>query len=105
MIKHTKINQEDKSIMESHSLEFFKEQFKSKQKQEMTLMEYLEMCKEDSSCYATAAERMVKAIGKPEIFDSNKDERLSRIFSNKKIKIYPAFFDFYGMEDTIESIV
>ena len=33
------------------------------------------------------------------------DPRLSRIFSNKMIKIYPAFRDFYGMEESIENIV
>src|SRR5690606_1102409 len=32
-------------------------------------------------------------------------ERLGRIFSNRTIKTYPAFADFYGMEETIERIV
>nr|WP_292080999.1 PrkA family serine protein kinase [Mesorhizobium sp.] len=36
--------------------------------------------------------------------DTSKDERLGRIFSNRTIKIYPSFSDFYGMEDTIERI-
>jgi serine protein kinase len=30
---------------------------------------------------------------------------LSRLFSNKLIKVYPAFKEFYGMEETIEQIV
>jgi len=70
-----------------------------------TLQEYLEICKEDRSAYATAAERLLMAIGEPELVDTSLDPRLSRIFSNKVIKVYPAFKEFYGMEDSIEQIV
>jgi serine protein kinase len=55
--------------------------------------------------YATAQERMVDAIGEPILVDTSADERLGRIFANRTIKIYPAFSDFFGMEDTIERIV
>jgi hypothetical protein len=55
--------------------------------------------------YATAAERMLKAIGEPQMIDTRNDPRLSRIFANKVIKIYPAFAEFYGMEDAIEQVV
>jgi predicted Ser/Thr protein kinase len=55
--------------------------------------------------YATAAERMLKAIGEPKMVDTRNDPRLSRIFANKVIKIYPAFAEFYGMEDAIEQVV
>ena len=48
---------------------------------------------------------MLKAIGEPEVVDTSKDPRLSRIFSNKVIKRYPAFSEFYGMEEAIENIV
>jgi serine protein kinase len=48
---------------------------------------------------------MLAAIGEPTITDTSRDATLSRIFSNKKIKTYPAFEDFYGMEDCIEQIV
>jgi serine protein kinase len=48
---------------------------------------------------------MLMAIGDPELVDTRKDPRLSRLFMNKVIKIYPAFREFYGMEDTIEQIV
>ena len=37
--------------------------------------------------------------------DTSRDSRLSRIFSNKLIKRYPAFSEFYGMEEAIEQIV
>jgi len=55
--------------------------------------------------YASAAERMVAAIGEPQIVDTARDARLGRIFMNRTIKIYPAFAEFFGMEDTIERIV
>jgi serine protein kinase len=73
--------------------------------EELSLSDYLELCKEDPSVYASAAERMLMAIGEPELLDTRHDPRLSRIFSNKVIKIYPAFKEFYGMEETIEQIV
>ena len=77
-----------------------------RQKQsELTLKEYLDQCRADPSMYASAAERMIKAIGEPEIVDTQKDTRLGRIFSNRTIKVYPAFADFYGLEETIERIV
>ncbi len=72
---------------------------------EMNLREYLEGCREDSTMHASVAERMIAAIGEPEIIDTSKDARLSRIFMNRTIKLYPAFSDFYGMEETIERIV
>ncbi|CAA7614550.1 conserved hypothetical protein; putative nucleoside triphosphate hydrolase domain [Candidatus Terasakiella magnetica] len=72
---------------------------------DLTLLEYLEGCREDPMMYASAAERMIAAIGQPEVIDTAKDARLSRVFMNRTIKIYPAFSDFYGMEETIERIV
>ena len=77
----------------------------SSQTEFLTFEEYLDLCKEDPLTYASPAERMVEAIGEPEFVDTSKDSRLSRIFLNKTLKIYPAFKDFYGMEDTIERIV
>lgn len=73
--------------------------------EEFTIQEYLDICKEDKKAYASAAERMLAAIGEPELLDTSKDPRLSRIFSNKTIKIYPAFREFYGMEEVIEQVV
>ncbi|MFZ5560874.1 MAG: PrkA family serine protein kinase [Pseudomonadota bacterium] len=72
---------------------------------EYSLEEYLELCKNDRSAYATAAERLLLAIGEPELIDTSRDSRLSRIFSNKIIKRYPAFNEFYGMEEVIEHVV
>lgn len=76
-----------------------------KREEVLTMEEFLDRAKTDAVTYATAAERMLKAIGEPEIVDTSKDARLSRIFLNRTIKVYPAFADFYGLEDTIERIV
>lgn len=73
--------------------------------QELTIEKYLALCKKDPKVYASPAERMLKAIGKPKMVDTRKDIKLRRIFKNQTIRIYPAFKEFYGMEDTIDSIV
>ncbi|MEB0023720.1 PrkA family serine protein kinase [Actimicrobium sp. CCI2.3] len=72
---------------------------------EFSLQEYLDLCKTDRLTYATASERMLSAIGEPELLDTRNDPRLSRIFANKIIKIYPAFREFYGTEEVIEQVV
>lgn len=83
----------------------FQERYRDTQEEVMSLQDYLELCKQDPTVYASAAERMLMAIGEPEIIDTSRDLRLSRIFSNKVIKRYPAFSEFYGMEDAVENIV
>ncbi len=45
------------------------------------------------------------AIGEPVMVDTALEPRLSRLFSNRVIARYPAFEEFYGMEDAIEQIV
>jgi serine protein kinase len=72
---------------------------------EMSLAEYLTACRDDPKCYAGPAERMLRAIGEPEIVDSAREARLGRLFLNRTIRLYPAFADFHGMEETIERIV
>ena len=59
----------------------------------------------DPKAYASAAERILHAIGDPEFLDTSKDQRLGRIFMNRTIRVYPAFAEFFGMEETIERIV
>ena len=71
----------------------------------LSLKDYLEACRTDPSLYSGAAERMMTAIGDPELVDTSKDQRLGRIFLNRTIKVYPAFRDFFGLEETIERIV
>ncbi|RYY76132.1 MAG: PrkA family serine protein kinase [Gammaproteobacteria bacterium] len=83
----------------------YRERYEATQQEELSIKEYLELCKKDPSVYASAAERMLMAIGEPEMVDTASDPRLSRIFSNKMIKRYKAFGEFYGMEECIQQIV
>jgi serine protein kinase len=83
----------------------YQSRFDQSRPEEYTLEQYLNLCKSDPTAYATAAERLLSAIGEPEVVDTSKDARLSRMFSNKMIRRYPAFHEFYGMEDAIEQIV
>jgi serine protein kinase len=83
----------------------FQTRYELSKQEEFTLEEYLDICKNDPNAYASAAERLLIAIGEPEFVDTSKDPRLSRIFSNKVIKRYEKFNDFYGMEECIEQIV
>ncbi len=85
--------------------EHYQSRYEQAQEEEMSLQEYLDLCKKEPTTYASAAERILTAIGEPEMIDTRQDPRLSRLFFNKLIKIYPAFKDFYGMEDTVERIV
>lgn len=83
----------------------YQDRYKTTQEEVMSLQDYLELCKQDPSVYASAPERMLMAIGEPELVDTASDSRLSRIFSNKIIKRYPAFSEFYGMEEAVDQIV
>ncbi|WP_097458774.1 PrkA family serine protein kinase [Mangrovitalea sediminis] len=86
-------------------LQHFKTRYDATQEEEYSLEEYLNICKQDPTAYATAAERMLIAIGEPAFVDTSLDSRMSRIFSNKIIKRYPEFSEFYGMEEAVENIV
>jgi serine protein kinase len=73
--------------------------------EEISLEEYLDVCKRDPVAYATASERMLAAIGEPETVDTRNNPALSRLFANKVIKLYPAFREFHGAEEVIEQVV
>ena len=83
----------------------YQSRYESAKEEELTLQEFLGLCKDDKSAYANAAERLLLAIGEPEVIDTAQDPHLSRIFSNRVISRYSEFKDFYGMEDAIEQIV
>ena len=85
--------------------ELFAQSYDRNKQSELSLKQYLESCRDDPMLYVSAAERMIKAIGEPELFDTSRDQRLGRIFQNRTMKVYPAFKDFYGLEETIERIV
>src|SRR6516162_6130736 len=92
-------------MFNDHIFKAFIRSFESRRDSEMSLSEYLEACKSGRMRYATATERLLAAIGEPEVIDTAKDARFGRIFLNRTIRTYPAFAGFYGMEDTIERIV
>ncbi|MET0527713.1 MAG: PrkA family serine protein kinase [Microvirga sp.] len=83
----------------------FRHSYEKHRETEMSLAAYLEGCRDDPMMYASSAERLLAAIGSAEIVDTSKDARFGRIFMNRTIRVYPAFADFYGMEDTVERIV
>ena len=79
--------------------------FEAQRDTDMSLAEYLDLCRDTPMAYATATERLLAAIGEPEMLDTSKDAKLGRIFMNRTMRVYPAFSEFYGMEETIERIV
>ncbi len=83
----------------------FARTYEARRETEMSLSDYLEGCRDDPMMYASAPERILAAIGEPEMVDTSRDSRLGRIFMNRTIRVYPAFAEFYGMEETIERIV
>jgi serine protein kinase len=83
----------------------FSRLYESEKETEMSLEDYLKSCAREPMAYASAAERMLAAIGEPRLSDTSTDTRMGRIFMNRTIRVYPAFEDFYGMEETIERIV
>lgn len=79
--------------------------FEQRREAEMSLQDFLSLCRDDPMAYASAHERLLAAIGEPRMVDTSKDARLGRIFMNRTVRFYPAFAEFYGMEETIERIV
>ncbi|WP_107852674.1 PrkA family serine protein kinase [Oceanimonas marisflavi] len=85
--------------------EHYQTRYEKAKEEEYSLQEFLDLCREDKGCYASASERLLMAIGEPEMIDTAQVPRYSRLFSNRVIARYPAFADFYGMEESIEQIV
>ncbi|MGG7578389.1 PrkA family serine protein kinase [Rhizobium sp. Nf11,1] len=83
----------------------FTRSYEARRESDMSVSEYLDLCKTDPIAYANATERLLAAIGEPQMVDTAKDARLGRIFMNRTIRVYPAFAGFHGMEETIERIV
>ena len=92
-------------MSQSQVFDNLRERYGTRQHSEMSLQEYLDLCSKDPTAYSSSAERLLEAIGDPEVIDTSKDSRLGRIFQNRTIRQYPAFSDFYGMEETIERLV
>jgi len=93
------------TVQVDNVFDLFSELYDQEKREDFSLQDYLEACREDPTFYASVAERMIAAIGEPEVIDTSADQRLGRVFLNRTIKIYPSFSGFYGMEDTIQRIV
>ncbi|WP_293858604.1 PrkA family serine protein kinase [uncultured Alsobacter sp.] len=83
----------------------FAKTYEARREIEMSLADYLAGCRDDPMMFASAPERILAAIGEPQLVDTSRDPRLGRIFMNRTIRTYPAFSEFFGMEETIERIV
>jgi serine protein kinase len=83
----------------------FSSAYARERREVMSLTDYLEGCRDNPGLYASAAERMIAAIGEATFIDTSKDRRLGRIFLNRTIKVYPTLAGFFGMEETIQRVV
>src|SRR3982750_3927532 len=83
----------------------FARSFEARSQRDMSMADYLESCRSDPLKYANAAERLLAAMGEPQMIHTAKDPRLGRIFLNRTMRTYPAFAGFYGMEETLGGIV
>ena len=93
------------SVLAEEVFSLFSEIYDQERREDITLTDYLMSCRDNPIMCSSAAERMIVAIGERNIVDTNTDSKLGRIYLNRTIKVYPAFENFYGMEDTIERIV
>ena len=93
------------SVLAQDVFERFSDIYERGKQDDMSLYDYLHACRDNPLMYASAAERMVAAVGEPQLVDTSSNPRLGRIYLNRTIKVYPAFLNFFGMEDTIQRIV
>ncbi|MCF7995681.1 MAG: hypothetical protein K9L32_09100, partial [Chromatiaceae bacterium] len=56
--------------------ERYQARYESSREEDMSLQEYLELCKSDPMAYAGSAQRLLAAIGEPELIDTHDDPRL-----------------------------
>src|SRR5437660_12063835 len=78
--------------------------YEARSETDMSMAEYLESCRDDPMRYANAAERLLAAIGEPQMIDTARDPRLGRIFLNRPMRASPALAGFYGIRHTIARI-
>ncbi|WP_340265947.1 PrkA family serine protein kinase [Sphingobium mellinum] len=95
----------ESSVTKNDLFTSFTRNFDERRQADMSIEDYLLGCRNDPLMHASAPERLLAAIGEPEIIDTSRDARLGRIFMNRTIRRYKSFTNFYGMEGTIEHIV
>ena len=79
--------------------------YEEAKEEELSLTEYLELCKPTASPTPMPPNACCMRSARRSSSTPRTDARLSRLFSNRVIARYPAFREFYGMEETIEQIV
>ncbi|MFP1454409.1 hypothetical protein ACLB1O_07835 [Escherichia coli] len=82
----------------------YRQRYEAAKDEEFTLQEFT-TCRQDRSAYANAAERLLIAIGQPVHGRCSPGTQTYDSFFTRVIARYPAFEEFYGMEDAIEQIV
>src|SRR5277367_5590878 len=93
------------AVLGSEIFSIFSMAYARERRTAMSLMDFLEGCRDDPGMTASVSERMIAAIGAPVVVDTAKDPRLGRIFLNRTIKLYPSLSGFFGMEETIQRVV
>ena len=58
----------------------FARSYEARNESDMSMAEYLESCRGDPMRYANAAERLLAAIGEPQMIDTAKDPALAVSF-------------------------
>ena len=58
----------------------FARSYEARSETDMSMSEYLESCRDDPMRYANAAERLLAAIGEPQMIDTAKDPALAVFF-------------------------
>ncbi len=58
----------------------YRQRYEAAKDEEFTLQEFLTICRQNCSAYANAAERLLMAIGEPNMVDTALEPRLSRLF-------------------------
>lgn len=72
---------------------------------EMSFEEWMSLAKTDPSAYANFSERLLKAIGEPEIVDTKLADTQTRlVYGGKKVARYAPFSEMYDVEDVISQL-
>ena len=83
------------AVLAEEIFDRFSEIYDQERREDLTLTDYLMSCRDNPMMFSSAAERMIAAIGEPNIVDTSTDSRLGRIYLNRTIKVYPAFENFW----------
>ncbi len=72
----------------------------------ISIEQWMDLCKTDTNAYASFSDRLLKAIGAPEIVDTSKaDVKTRLIHGGKKVARYAPFSDLYDSEGAVGKLV